>query len=237
MLYLIIPPIVIVVCLAILLYLFSRKIPETAELQMKKRGEEGEETQIVKVGVISKFGQLLLRFLEKTTQKFKVFSLKFHNLSGKWLEFIKEKRKNDAAGRIEEAKGEEARVAEKEKEKEESEKFDLFVKKISTREIEKNGEVSVLETEEEKPEKPMISEEVTMPEFPSASRNKLEEVLIGRIIANPRDLGAYEKLGDLYFEQKNFSDAKDSYKQVLKANPVNRRVRIKMRKLERIIGR
>ncbi len=237
MLYLIIPPIIIVISVAVLLILISRKVPDTARLELQKQREEkSQEGAGLKAGIFSRAGQLALRFLEKTTQRFKVLTLKFHNMSGKLLESIKEKRKKDVVNHIKEVKEEKITVVREEKE--DSEEFDVFVKKISTREIEQKDEISLLEKEEEeKPAKPMISEEVTRPEVPSASRNKLEEVLIERIIARPRDLDAYEELGDLYFEQKNFQDAKNCYRQMLKVNPANRRVKIKMRRIERVIGK
>jgi len=67
-------------------------------------------------------------------------------------------------------------------------------------------------------------------------KDQYEEILIERIALNPRDIEAYERLGDYYMERKGYGDAKECYKQVLKLSPVNRKARVCMRKLERILG-
>ena len=72
-------------------------------------------------------------------------------------------------------------------------------------------------------------------ESDTKSKGQLEELLIERIISNPRDIEAYERLGDYYLERDNYIDAKECYRQVLKLSPVNRLVKIKIRRLERIL--
>lgn len=66
-------------------------------------------------------------------------------------------------------------------------------------------------------------------------KNQLEEILIERISMNPRDIEAYERLGDYYLEQDNLTDAKECYRQVLKLSPAYRLVKIKIRRLERLL--
>lgn len=80
------------------------------------------------------------------------------------------------------------------------------------------------------------------PIFPAQSReeaplqkNQLEDILVERISMNPRDIEAYERLGDYYLEQKNLVDAKECYRQVLKLSPAYRLVKIKIRRLERLL--
>ncbi len=86
--------------------------------------------------------------------------------------------------------------------------------------------------------RPMVSERVVIPEKPA---KKLihdaaeEERLIKRIAANPKNVSAYEALGDYYLEQGDVSDAKSCYRQVLKLSPVHRMVKVKIRKLERLM--
>lgn len=70
---------------------------------------------------------------------------------------------------------------------------------------------------------------------PKKPKEQLEELLIGRIVSNPRDVEAYERLGDYYLENENYIDAKECYRQVLKLSPVNRLVKIKIRRLERVL--
>lgn len=66
-------------------------------------------------------------------------------------------------------------------------------------------------------------------------KEQLEDILVERISLNPRDIEAYERLGDYYLEQQNLVDAKECYRQVLKLSPAYRLVKIKIRKLERLL--
>lgn len=66
-------------------------------------------------------------------------------------------------------------------------------------------------------------------------KEQLEDILVERISMNPRDIEAYERLGDYYLEQGNLSDAKECYRQVLKLSPAYRLVKIKIRRLERLL--
>lgn len=66
-------------------------------------------------------------------------------------------------------------------------------------------------------------------------KEQLEDILVERISLNPRDIEAYERLGDYYLEQNNLVDAKECYRQVLKLSPAYRLVKIKIRRLERLL--
>lgn len=82
-------------------------------------------------------------------------------------------------------------------------------------------------------EMPEVSEEMLADA--TTPKNQLEEILIERISMNPRDIEAYERLGDYYLEQDNLTDAKECYRQVLKLSPAYRLVKIKIRRLERLL--
>lgn len=71
----------------------------------------------------------------------------------------------------------------------------------------------------------------------TASPKKLlsEEELIDRIAKNPKDAASYEELGDYYLATENLEDAKACYRQVIKLSPLNREVKDKVRKLERLL--
>ena len=87
--------------------------------------------------------------------------------------------------------------------------------------------------------RPMVSERATHPERvhkKTAAPNIREEDFIARIAANPKDFTAYEGLGDYYLEAHNIKDAKECYRQVLKLSPVQRMVKIKIRRLEKILS-
>ncbi len=98
---------------------------------------------------------------------------------------------------------------------------------------------TVVSQEAEKPLRPMISRRMTRPEIPGQikeeKKSQLEEILIERIAANPRDIEAYERLGDYYLDQSNLQDAKECYRQVLRLSPVHRLAKVKIRKLERML--
>ncbi|MBP6975775.1 MAG: hypothetical protein KBB51_03005 [Candidatus Moranbacteria bacterium] len=86
--------------------------------------------------------------------------------------------------------------------------------------------------------RPMVSDQAVRPE--KLKRKVLErpaeEELIARIATNPKDYTAYESLGDFYMERGSIQDAKECYKQVLKLSPVQRLVKIKIRRLERLLS-
>lgn len=87
--------------------------------------------------------------------------------------------------------------------------------------------------------RPMVSETVTHPERTRkrmSANSSREETFIARIAANPKDFAAYEGLGDYYLETDNVKDAKECYRQVLRLSPVQRMVKIKIRRLEKILS-
>jgi tetratricopeptide (TPR) repeat protein len=49
----------------------------------------------------------------------------------------------------------------------------------------------------------------------------MEKRYISRIVASPRDVEAYKKLGELYVEMKNYPDALESFKCVMKLKPTD----------------
>lgn len=97
-------------------------------------------------------------------------------------------------------------------------------------------------TEEEQDEeeiRPMISDEIVSPEPKSevAAKDRLEELLIDRIAVNPKDTEAYERLGEYYMEIKSYEFAKECFKQVMKLDPLNRKVKYQMRRLENLLSK
>jgi len=98
-------------------------------------------------------------------------------------------------------------------------------------------EIKKLYEEDEKEVKPMLSEKITVPEPREEMKDKLEEILIERIAVNPRDIEAYERLGEYYVDIKNYDDAKECFKQVIKLNPGNRNVKYKIRRLEYLLSK
>jgi len=102
---------------------------------------------------------------------------------------------------------------------------------------ENKNETVIKVADEEKIIKPMISDRVVSPQWRSEIKDRLEELLIERIAANPKDIEAYERLGEYYMEIKSYEFAKECFKQVIKLDPLNRNVKYKMRRLEHLLSR
>lgn len=224
MLYLIIPPVIIIMASIILLFLLSRKGGEFAQKENEAResGASGEDAiRKNKTAAYSRVKHYSLSLLEKATGGFKSFLLRFHNMTSKWINIIKEKKSRYAAGmKKESGESTSEEIAEK----------PSFVIKVE-------APIAKEAIKEEKKSIPMVSSEVVQPEKKSESKEEYEKILIERIAGNPRDLEAYERLGRYYLEQHNYQDAKECYKQVLKLSPVNRQARIKLKKITRMLGR
>ena len=233
MLHLIIPPIVIVISIVLLLLFLSRKVSNLSDAEseaLKKGSRDTEITKKVKNFSFSKISKFSLNFLELTTQRFKVIFLKFHNIFDKWFRSIREKKRKR---NLEASQGNSKRASFREIISKRRKRKRLFLAGLP-----KNREVNKIKEDErrEKESRPMISQEIVQPESQPATKNKFEEILIKRIAANPRDLEAYERLGDYYIEQGSIEDALECYRQVLKLSPVNYKAKIKTKKLEKILG-
>lgn len=92
--YLIVPPIVIVVCIAFLLWYLSRK---AADPRVSERVQElSSEPAPVHFSGIKEF---FLRLLEKFAQRSKTRSLRMHNAMHNWLQSIRASRKKVSESR------------------------------------------------------------------------------------------------------------------------------------------
>jgi lipoprotein NlpI len=89
--------------------------------------------------------------------------------------------------------------------------------------------------EEEVEMRPMISREVVQPDSKTLVKSEFERALIERIALNPRDIEAYERLGDYYIEIGNFNDSLSCFEEVLKLSPMNRKSKIKVKRLQKIV--
>lgn len=70
-------------------------------------------------------------------------------------------------------------------------------------------------------------------------RGILEKKIIGKISQNPKDIENYRQLGELYIKMKNYQDAQDAYKFILKVSPRDidsKRKLEKIKLLKRISG-
>lgn len=228
MLYYIIPPIIMVISLSVLVgFLFkkSNQLRDVIESEQQAVIERKEKK-------ISKFAPLILRLLERIMQKFKLMSLKFYNHSDQWFQSLKQKREKK------QIENKQAEIEQKQVMDEiestlmirnqiKKNKFQDFFKRTRKVDIEPERKVNIA---------PMVSRTVVQPESKN-QKNMLEDILIERIAINPRDVEAYERLGDYYIEVNNLNDSMECFRQVLKLSPANRKAKSSLRKIEKILMR
>lgn len=228
MLYYIIPPIIIVISLSILVVFLFKKSNQLRDVI------ESEQQAIIerKEKKISRVAPLILKVLERMMQKFKLMSLKFYNHSDQWFQSLKQKR-------------EKRQIESKQAQIEQKQVMDEIESNLMIRnQVKKNKfqeffrrskKVDNIETERKIKVYPMISRRVVQPES-KIQKNMLEDILIERIAINPRDVEAYERLGDYYIEANNLNDSMECFKQVLKLSPANRKAKSSLRKIEKILA-
>lgn len=222
MLNYILPPIIIVISISILIMFLFRKaaqIPEGEFIADEQRNENEKKS----FKLFQAVGQLGLKILERLMHHSKLLSLKFHNVSNAWFQTIREKRQRSV-----------------QLQKEEQEKKVLLNTEFQQTDEVKASEVVNVQyksnvVEEVKTSRPMVKDTVTMPRQKMVKeKNQLEEALIKRIAVNPRDIEAYERLGDYYLEGDNFQDSLECFKQVLRLSPAHHKARLRIRRLERM---
>jgi len=163
--------------------------------------------------IMSAIGQFGLKILERLMHKSKLLSLKFHNTSNNWFHSIHDKRQRRILTQ--------QKIAQPQDVKENIEE-----KKNIPQQFQQN-------IQEQKPVRPLIREAVAHPQ--QREKNRLEDALIKRIAINPRDIEAYERLGDYYLESENYHDSHECFKQVLMLSPSHYKAKTRIRRIERLI--
>jgi len=255
MLYQIIPPILAVLSVMGIIVFLVKKTPEINRLEKEEQesrvlsGDINNFSQKKSGGsrLISVAKQSALVFLEKLVKRFRIIFLRVENSLKNLGEGIRRKRNfkvNELVG-TEKIQSVEENQAKKEiiiarevevldgivakGEKNNSERRNIY-ERLGLKQKVKQEEM------EEKFFRPFVSDHVVVPKRRREIKNRLEELLIERIAANPKDIEAYERLGEYYLEVKNLEHSKECFKQVLRLNPGNRNARYKIRKLEKILG-
>lgn len=224
MLYYIIPPVIVIAAAAFLVSFVLKKASAMPAGQPPLfRGQKEIEGRKKKDSFWKKLSQFSLKVLEKIIQRFKLYSLKFHNCCQKWFQSVKKKRERhdldkQSAAPLAPKKPEPGIISE-------------------TPPGRPEPEARIFRRAEEIRVEPMVSKKVVLPETRRETRNRLEEALIERIAANPNDIEAYERLGDYYLEQGNYSEALECFKYVLKLNPAHHKAKARTRRLEKMLGK
>ncbi|MFZ1626564.1 MAG: hypothetical protein WAT81_02030 [Candidatus Moraniibacteriota bacterium] len=259
--YLVFPPIIFVLSLALLFWFLSKKSSDPAVLG---RMADGELIPLPRRILFIK-EETYIRILEKLAKRLNLLSLKFHNRFSQFsgaLRLRREKMREaheaasiaaeksrfwdrwqrrhgkDQEGILPAAEAtlpiptvsDPERIIVKQVSKEESLTDVAREKAGQIREVGKSFGDSILSKSED-------TVRVFRRRRATATGEKRlsEEDLIDRIARNPKDAPAYEELGDFYMEGDNLSDAKACYRQVIKLSPLNREVKEKIRRLERLL--
>lgn len=244
--YLVVPPIVVVLCLSFLVWYLSRKGDDPAIAEKVLANKEGES------GIsFPRTKEFFLKILEKSGQHFKVFFLRMHNALHEFTQSVRaSRRKVHTALSVDEQPGtsnvsseeatpamvEEVVVLPQKDERKETE--DVLAVPIVRRERGASLRENPTAEKKEVVPRPMVSEVAVHPEKKKRAMHPNtvhEEDLIAKIARDPKDFTAYEALGDYYLEMENIKDAKECYRQVLKLSPVHRMVKIKIRRLEKLL--
>jgi tetratricopeptide (TPR) repeat protein len=218
-----------IVTLAVFIFFIGKKmnqIPKPVEL----KAEDGTviERSGIKEVVKHRVSHFFLQMLEKLTKRFKLMSLKSHNSLETLSKKIREKKENRLRLREELKQQRKAALAELKMKEGTSEAVENVIAEISKTEI-------APQIKTEKVVSPMVREEVVHPEPKEEAKGEYESALIERIAMNPRDIEAYERLGDYYVEQGNSVDAVECFKQMVKLSPGNRKAKLAIRKLDKKI--
>jgi len=240
MLYYIIPPVIIVLSLAFLIYFLFRKFSAEghtkAELLLNDLNGGSDKKEIGDM-VCSFFSCFWLKLLENMMRKLKLFSLRIHNVSNDWFHSARNKREKMISAENVSESGFADSVAEENKTEISS---DMKTEAIAGqrainvfKRIPKMENFSMKRGIVRKNGINMKKEIPTATDF--AEKNRLEDALIKRIAVNPKDIEAYERLGDYYSDMKNFKDAVECYRQVAKLSPRHLKAKSKLRALERIL--
>ena len=275
MLYLILPPIIIVVSLIALVYFFSRRFSQVNEvLSEKSLGIDAPE--LADAGILISFKSASIRIMERIAHWFKESSQRAHEKLQSLSQDVKDRKDKSAlhmkktlhhvqtarqlkqerkiAKEVSSVKASSAIESMPEESYKETEKS-TDIARVSKRNDRFQALKNVVSKVRDLPKKegrvarmrPMVSQKITQPEEKiiqetpveeeelAEAKNQLEDILVERIAANPRDLEAYERLGEYYMEQGNVQDAKECYRQVLRLSPVHRLAKIKIRRLEKML--
>lgn len=212
---LLLPPIIVIFSFSFLLWYLSRKQkdPEVQQEIARLTAEAGESQANLKA--------LFWATMEKFARKSKVTLLRFHNVLSEWSHTAKELKEKHKPQVIEEPVFAEV------------EEPVLPRTDIMNDPKPKPGFIETPIMRREMREEPVAKHNVNDITREAVSH---EEDFIAAIAKNPKDGEAYEKLGDYYMDNGNIKDAKECYRQVLRLSPAHREVKMKIRRLEKMLG-
>jgi len=214
-----------------------KKAPEVAKIDLMEKTQSGDEIDLREPGLLGRSAKKIkdvnwksgervgLAVLEKLMKMLRFVFLKPGAIFSRWWVSIRNLRHTNAVEQI---------IEEKSKSADEE-----IINKIKNYVPEKRIIIKKAITEmkplvEETSVEPMVSKKIVRPK--TEMKDRLEELLIERIATNPKDIEAYERLGQYYMEIENYEFAKECFKQIVKLNPVNRNAKYTLKKLERLLS-
>lgn len=245
--------ILLVLGLAGILFLAVKKIPLLAKLPVEsgtvvKNPEDGLFKNRFNEIKYSSWRPALLVWVEKNLRKFRLFILKLDNLFVDWIKSYRERseiwtvrsRAWMEHSRIK--RKEKAQVLEKLDKVEVSETMEKIKKEVAADEDKALKEKIINEVKFEKKEEEAVVSGFVQSKIDSVKAPdnfnfaEEEKKCIDSISANPKDIEAYKSLGFLYLRQKNYSDARACFRQVLKFDPSCDEIKNKLNEIRGLRG-
>lgn len=233
----IIPPILAILSVIGIIIFLVKKTPAIEQLERKDQKERTKEVQVVfgpkkDSEIFEKIKHGFLIGLEKFVKKSRILFLKLENLLKFWGEEIRKKRHAKTA---DESVKEQVQPVIKKDEPVDGIVTERYAEKKKIRERLGLNRKTRNEDLENKFFRPIISDNIVVPKRRREVKNRLEELLIERIAINPKDIEAYERLGEYYLEINNIEHSKECFEQVARLNPKNKNVAYKINRLERML--
>ncbi|MDI6777836.1 MAG: hypothetical protein QMD77_01470 [Patescibacteria group bacterium] len=221
MLWLYIPPVILIGALITLVIVLGRKSAEIKKIRSLRK--DGQTKNFEGGKTFKNIWHKILQFSEKLLLWLKIAVKKSEQSIAKLVSRIRTRRtKSMESTQIDDLTRSRFEKAEEEIEKTEDTSFD-----DST--LQKTEWIS----SEVVVRKKRIDEPVVRIKEEAATEDKIKEgALIHRIAENPRDVEAYRDLGDYYMSVGNIKDAKDSFKMVLKLRPRDLKAKSSLREIE-----
>lgn len=218
---LLLPPVVVILTFTFLLWFLAKKQSDPFVQEEINRLTNGE------IETMNGFRTWFWGLTEKLTKRARVQMLKLHNMFGDWSKVAKQNKEHTGQESL-------------------SENQEPAVQEPV---LPRTDMTSLPKMDDGFIERPIIRREGQMDNSNPASATlrtnvsdikkditSHEEDFIASIAKNPKDFSAYEKLGDYYMDNGNIKDAKECYRQVLRLSPANRDVKMKIRRLEKMLG-
>lgn len=232
MLYSIIPPALVIISLVGIIIILMKKAPQVARLEDGRKLFSEEEKNERELS--ARYAALKRENRKSFKERSLAIITKTGGASKGTLSFFGRffRSGKSALGKINEsarAKIEAKAISRKRQVPEEAEE-NFFQRRI-------DKQIQITDEEEYFPEGLVGSSGAEPEEKKVEKKDIFEKILIDRIASNPKDIEAYERLGEYYLEIESWEYAKECFKQVIKLNPRNINARSRMRKLEKILSK